>query len=171
MESPSPEIQLIEFLNKLDIAHETYRHPPVFTVEEAQQHRAHMPVGGHSKNLFIRDKKKQYALIIAEENQPINLKKLAETIGLGRVSFAHSERLQAYLGVSPGSVTPFALLNAFTQPAPDQPPIKVVLDAALMRQPLVYFHPLHNAATTAIKPIDLERFISACGFKPTQYTL
>lgn len=171
MESPLAETTLTTFLDALNIAHKTYRHPPVFTVEEAQSARVHMPPGGHSKNLFIRDKKKNYALVIAEESRTINLKDLAEKIDLGRVSFAHADRLLAYLGVTPGSVSPFALLNAFKQPAPDQPTIKVVLDAALMQEPLVYFHPLHNAATTAITPFDLKRFIIACGFEPTEYML
>lgn len=166
MESPALEAELFDFLDALGIAHTTYRHAPVYTVEEAQNERAAMLSGGHSKNLFLRDKRKNYALIVAEENRKIDLKSLAETIGLGRPSFASAERLQAYLGVTPGSVTPFALLNAFTRRAPDHPNIHVVLDEALLAFDIIYFHPLHNSATTAIAPSDLISFIKACGFSP-----
>ena len=165
MESPASETELFTFLDKHQIAYETHRHDPVFTVEEAQAVRAGM-VGGHSKNLFVRDKKKQYALIIAGEDQPVNLKNLAGKIGLGRLSFASAERLAAYLGVTPGSVTPFALLNAHTRVEPNHPDIKVVLDAKLLDHGVVYFHPLHNAATTGISSQDLTKFVRACGFDP-----
>lgn len=167
MESPSPETALFAFLDELGIDHETHRHAPVFTVEEAQAARHALPAGGgHSKNLFVRDKKKNYALVVAEETRPIDLKALAPAIGLSRISFASAERLRSYLGVEPGSVTPFALLHAHRAPAPDQPPIRVILDAAFMAHSEIYFHPLHNAATTSISPDGLTRFIRACGFEP-----
>lgn len=165
MESPASETELFAFLDKHQIAYETHRHDPVFTVEEAQAVRKGM-IGGHSKNLFVRDKKKQYALIIAGEDQPIDLKNLAGKIGLGRLSFANAERLAAYLGVTPGSVTPFALLNAHTRAEPGHPDIKVVLDTKLLDHDVVYFHPLHNAATTGISSQDLVKFVKACGFNP-----
>lgn len=169
MESPLNEQALLGFLDTLGIAHTTYRHKPVFTVEEAQAARQHMPGGnghGHSKNLFVRDKKKNFALVIAEEAAPINLKALAETIDMGRLSFASAERLVRYLGVEPGSVTPFALLHAMKFPADDQPAIQIILDERLMAFDLVYFHPLHNSATTAIRPEDLLKFMRACGADP-----
>lgn len=169
MESPASEHELFKLLDDLLINHTTYRHTPVFTVEEAQAARIEMPDGsahGHSKNLFVRDKKKNYALVVAEENTPIDLKQLAGIIGLNRLSFASAERLEAYLGVKPGSVTPFALLHAHKSPADDQPAIQVVLDKKLMAHELVYFHPLHNAATTAISPKGLLAFLSACAVTP-----
>lgn len=169
MESPASESELFAFFDSHKIAHETYRHDPVFTVEEAQLARSSMPKGpkhGHSKNLFLRDKKKNYALIVASEDQKIDLKSLANTIDMGRLSFASAERLKAYLGVTPGSVTPFALLNAHKTAAPDHPKIKVILDYNLLQHDVMYFHPLHNAATTGVSPQDLVTFIKACGFEP-----
>lgn len=169
MESPLTEQDLFAFLDTLGLQHVTYRHAPVFTVEEAQAARAEMPAGTghrHSKNLFVRDKKKNHALVIAEEKAPINLKELASTIGLGRISFASSERLIRFLGVKPGSVTPFALLHAHKHPAEDQPDIMVVIDEKLLDAELGYFHPLHNEATTAIKGEDLLTFMRACGVEP-----
>lgn len=169
MESPASETELFAFLDKHKIAHETHRHDPVFTVEEAQAARSGMPKAasyGHSKNLFVRDKKKNYALIVASEDQPIDLKTLAGKIEMGRLSFASAERLKAYLGVTPGSVTPFALFNAYTRKAPDHPAIKVILDQKLLRHDTVYFHPLHNAATTGVSSEGLISFIKACGMQP-----
>ena len=169
MESPLTEHDLFAFLDSLGIQHTTYRHPPVFTVEEAQAARAEMPTGDghrHSKNLFVRDKKKNHALVIAEESAPINLKELADKIGLGRISFASSDRLIRFLGVRPGSVTPFALLHAHKHPAEDQPDILVVIDEKLLEAELCYFHPLHNEATTALRGDDLLAFMRACGVEP-----
>lgn len=166
MESHADETRLLGFLDKLGIAHKTYHHTPVFTVEEAQKARSKMPASPghqHSKNLFVRDKKKNYALVVAEEKAPIDLKALADLIGLKRISFASAERLEAYLGVKPGSVTPFAMLNAFENPAEDQPTIRVFIDQTLMAAEFAYFHPLHNTATTAIRPTDLQAFLAACG--------
>ena len=169
MESPATEDMLFQFLDRLGIPYKTYHHPPVFTVEEAQKQRAHMPRGGHSKNLFIRDKKKNYALVVADEGRKIDLKALSEAIGLGRPSFASAERLHMYLGVTPGSVTPFALFNAHMFAKDDHPAITVALDKNLMSHDTVYFHPLHNSATTAVSPANLTAFIKACGFKPMAF--
>ncbi len=169
MESPATESDLFAFLDSLDIPHQTYSHPAVFTVEEAQAIRNRLPNAasmGHSKNLFVRDKKKKHALVVAGEDQTINLKDLSSTIDMGRLSFASPERLMVFLGVEPGSVTPFALFNAYRVHQPDQPVIKVVLDETLMSCNTVCFHPLHNAATTAIAPQNLVKFIKACGFDP-----
>ena len=169
MESPLTEQDLFVFLDSLSINHTTYRHAPVFTVDEAQAARSDMPSGTahrHSKNLFVRDKKKNHALVIAEENTPINLKELADKIGLGRLSFASPDRLIRYLGVRPGSVTPFALLHAHKHPAEDQPDILVVIDEKLLDAELSYFHPLDNSATTAIKGKDLLTFVRACDSEP-----
>jgi len=165
MESPATETELYAFFDKHGIAYKTHRHDPVFTVGEAQAARAGMN-GGHSKNLFVRDKKKNHALIIAHEDQRIDLKGLAAQIGLGRVSFASPDRLMAHLGVAPGSVTPFSLLNAYQRPTPSNREILVIIDKKLLTFERVYFHPLHNAATTSVSPEHLVKFIKACGFEP-----
>jgi len=169
MESPATETELFTFLDKCQIAYKTHRHSPVFTVEEAQSVRAGMPKEtghGHSKNLFVRDKKKNHALIVAAEERNIDLKSMAEKIGMGRLSFASPDRLMAHLGVTPGAVTPFSLLNARQKPNTGGPEIQVVLDESLLKHSQVYFHPLHNAATTAVSPDGLIKFIKVCGFEP-----
>lgn len=169
MESPLDEKALLAFLDMLDIPYTLYRHSPVFTVEEAKAARSGMPRGtghGHSKNLFVRDKKKNHALVIAQETTPIDLKTLATTAGMGRLSFASADRLARYLGVTPGSVTPFAMLHAMQNPADDQPHIQVILDRNLMGYDVVYFHPLHNSATVSLTPDDLLRFLHACEIEP-----
>ncbi len=169
MESPATETELCAFFDKHGIAYKTHRHDPVFTVGEAQAARAGMD-GGHSKNLFVRDKKKNHALIIVHEDQRVDLKSLATKISFGRLSFASPDRLMTYLGVLPGSVTPFSLLNAHRQATPDYKKILVVIDEKLLSYDLVYFHPLHNAATTSVSPKHLVKFISACGFEPAIVT-
>lgn len=169
MESPAIETELYAFFDKHEIVYETHRHDPVFTVDEAQAARAGME-GGHSKNLFVRDKKKNHALIVAHEDQPIDMKNLAAKIGLGRLSFASPERLMTHLGVSPGSVTPFSLFNAHRQATSHERKVHVVIDEKLLSYDLVYFHPLHNAATTSISPEHLIKFIKACSFEPVIVT-
>ncbi len=166
MESPHTEEDLFEFLDSLGIKTETYRHAPVFTVEEAQAERAHMPTGGgHSKNLFVRDKKKRQALVVVDEDRRVDLKALSGALGMGRLSFGSADRLLETLGVIPGSVTPFALVNARVEDGAE-PQLLVALDSAMMAKSPLYYHPLHNAATTAITPGDLVRFIRACGYEP-----
>jgi Ala-tRNA(Pro) deacylase len=154
----SPE-QLLARLAELGIESRTVRHPPVFTVEEAKALRGELP-GGHVKNLFLRDKKGVPWLVVAEEDRRIDLKALAERIGAGKVSFASAERLMRHLGVVPGSVTPFGLINDRGHE------VRVVLDRALLAHDPVNVHPLTNEMTTAIAPGDLLRFIEACGHAP-----
>ena len=168
MESADLENMLFGFLSTLDIQTTTHRHTPVFTVSEAQALRATSSIamdGGHAKTLFLRDKRKQRALVVVDENRQTNLKLLAPKIGLGRVSFGTPDSLQSLLGVTPGSVTPFSLVNAQV-PEGSAPPLVVALDKSLMAQTCLWFHPLHNAATTAIAPDDLMLFIKACGYEP-----
>ena len=161
---PATEETLLAFLNDLGVRARTHYHPAVFTVEEARTNRGALP-GEHCKCLFVRDKKKRQALMVVEEGRPVDLKEAATGLGLGRLSFASPDRLQALLAVSPGSVTPFALINARAAEG-ETPPLTVVLDAHMMAAGLLNYHPLHNAATTAITPQNLLRFIRACGYSP-----
>ncbi|NVJ96527.1 MAG: prolyl-tRNA synthetase associated domain-containing protein [Alphaproteobacteria bacterium] len=166
MESPKTEAALMAFLAEQGIEGTTYYHAPVFTVDEAQKEREGMPAGGgHCKSLFVRDKKKRRALVMVDENRRVDLKALSDKLGMGRLSFSSANSLMEMLGVIPGSVTPFALINAQVHPG-DEPPLLVALDAAMMAKSPLYYHPLHNAATTAITPEDLLRFIKACGYEP-----
>ena len=105
----SPEA-LIAYLDGLGIATTTHTHPPVFTVEEAQALRGTLP-GGHCKNLFLKDKKGRLWLVVALEDSKVDLKTLDKRIGSARLSFGNGDLLWEVMGVRPGSVTPFAVIN------------------------------------------------------------
>jgi Ala-tRNA(Pro) deacylase len=157
--APTTPEQLLARLADLGIPSRTVRHPPVFTVEEAKALRGELP-GGHVKNLFLRNKKGAMWLIVAEEDRRIDLKALGERIGAGKVSFGSADRLMQYLGVAPGSVTPFGLINDKAAE------VQVVIDKALLAHDPINVHPLTNDRTTAIAPKDLLIFIESCGHRP-----
>jgi len=163
---PATEADLLAWLEELGIAVSTHRHPPVFTVEDAKRLRGELP-GGHAKSLLMKDKKGAMALVVVEEDRRLDLRSLAELLSMKRLSFASPERLDATLGVPPGSVTPFALINRRKAPQQEDA-LNVILDAGLMRLDPLNFHPLHNAATTTISTDDLLRFIAACGYEPLE---
>ena len=156
---PAAEGDLFAHLQALGVAVETHRHPPVFTVAEAKALRGALP-GAHTKNLFLKDKKGVLWLVVAREDRVIDLKGLRHKIGAAPLSFAGAETLRARLGVEPGSVTPFALIND-TDAA-----VWVVLDAEMMDAHVLNFHPLTNTATTAITAQGLLAFIRSCGREP-----
>jgi len=147
-------------LDALGIAHKTYDHEPIFTVEQGAHLKAAWP-GGHSKNLFLKDKKGQLVLISAEDETVVPLKQLHHHLDVGRLSFGSAELMEEVLGVTPGAVTIFALMHGGAKRLSH-----VILDAALMACDPVHFHPLENTGTTAITPEDLLRFIADCGFQP-----
>ncbi len=156
---PATRNELFTRLENLGIETETRDHAPVFTVEEARALRGQIP-GGHCKNLFLKDKKGVLWLIVALEDAQIDMKTLPQKIGAARLSFGKPDLLMEVLGVEPGSVTPFALIND------RETRVNVILDAAMMRHDLVSYHPLENTATTTLPPAQLERFIRACGHEP-----
>ena len=158
---PATEQDLFDCLDALGIAHATHRHPPVFTVDESQSLRGVLP-GGHCKSLFLKDKKGVFVLAVVDEARRVDLKALSrsDAVPAGRLSFASEDHVVDKLGVRPGSVTPFALVN---ETARD---VAVVLDAAMMENDPLNYHPLHNEATTAIAPSDLLRFLRHCGVEP-----
>jgi Ala-tRNA(Pro) deacylase len=158
-ELPTTPQQLLAMLGELGIETKTVSHAPVFTVEEAKALRGQLS-GGHIKNLFLRNKKEEMWLVVVEEDRPVDLKRLAEALQAGRFSFGSPERLLRYLGILPGSVTPFAVVND------RENRVQVVLDRGLLDFDLVNCHPLVNDRTTAIKPSDLLRFLEASGHKP-----
>lgn len=161
---PATRDQLLERLHTLGIKVNTVEHAPLFTVEESIDLRGDIP-GIHSKNLFLKCKKGRLWLVVARENAAINLKRLHATIGSGRLSFGKPDLLMEVLGVPPGSVTPFALINDLDLR------VSVVLDIEMMAHELLNFHPLVNNATTAITSADLLKFISDCGHEPTILSL
>lgn len=151
--------RLLAFLHQIGIAHRTLEHEPVFRVEEGLEIKAQLP-GGHTKNLFLKDGKDQLWLISALGETTIDLKRLPAVIGSARLSFGSAELMQAVLGVTPGSVTAFALIND------REHRVRFVADAALMAADPVNFHPLTNAATTAVSQADFRRFLGALGVEP-----
>ncbi len=131
----------------------------MFTVEESQELRETLP-GAHTKNLFLTDKEGNAVLVVAKDETRVDLKLVAKRLGVGRLSFGKAERLMQLLGVTPGSVTPFALLHDRAAG------VRVVVDAALASAAEVNCHPLENTATTRLASVDLFRFIRACGYEP-----
>ena len=157
---PKTPEQLFAALDALGIRHRTITHPPLFTVEQSRALRGQIP-GGHTKNLFLRDKKHALYLVTAEEDAEIELKGLHRLLGAsGRFSFGASELLREVLGVAPGAVTPFGAIND------TEGRVTVVLDAALMRHDTVNCHPLVNTMTTSIAREDLLKFLRATGHEP-----
>jgi Ala-tRNA(Pro) deacylase len=155
----TPE-QLFAALDALGIAHTTVQHPPVFTVEQAGLLRGQIP-GGHTKNLFLRDKKYELYLVVALEDAEIDLKSLHRQLGAtGRFSFGSSDLLREVWGVEPGAVTPFGAIND------TQARVTVVLDAAMMEHATLNYHPLVNTMTTSIKRDDLVKFLQSTGHMP-----
>lgn len=153
------ENRLYALLDEQNIVHETVEHEAVFTVAESQHIKASLP-GGHTKNLFLKDKAGQYVLICAVGDTPIRLNKLHSHIGTKRLSFGREEALLDHLGVKPGSVTLFSVLND------KDGHVRLVIDKALLSYEHVWFHPLRNTASTKIKSSDIIRFAEATGHPP-----
>jgi Ala-tRNA(Pro) deacylase len=146
-------------LAALGIESVTYAHPPVFRVGEDDAFIHHMP-GGHTKNLFLKDKKGGLWLVTALQDTKIDLKWLSDYLRCPRFSFGSAEILLEVLSVTPGSVTPLALMND------TQKRVRPVLDVALMGHEVVNVHPLVNDKTTALKPGDLAFFLQDLGYAP-----
>lgn len=157
---PADRATLFAVLDDLNIAHRTVDHRPVFTVEDGADIKEDLP-GGHTKNLFLKSKKGELVLVCALGETPVRLNRLHGVIGTARLSFGKPELLFAHLGVKPGSVTVFALIN---DPGLA---VRLVLDRALAEADPVNFHPLSNDATTAISNADMRAFIAATGREAT----
>jgi Ala-tRNA(Pro) deacylase len=157
---PATPDDLFGYLDRLGIAHSTVQHAPLFTVEQSQALRGEIP-GAHTKNLFLKDKKGGIFLVTALEDAAIELKSLHNRIGgRGRFSFGSAELMRELLGVEPGSVTPFGVLNDTGNR------VTVVLEAALMANGTVNAHPLTNTMTTTLGSEGLLRFLRATGHEP-----
>jgi Ala-tRNA(Pro) deacylase len=154
----TPEELFAQF-DALGIAHRTYAHPPVFTVAEAAALRGSLP-GGHCKSLFLKDKKGGFWLAVMLEERRIDLQRLAASLAAPRFSFGSATDLQRLLGVEPGSVTPFALVNDAEHR------VTPVLDAGMLRRDPLNYHPLRNDRTTAVSSADLLRLIAISGHAP-----
>lgn len=154
--APATRDDLMRRLDELGIETSTVEHPALFTVEQSKELRGEIP-GAHSKNLFLKCKKGTLWLITALESTQINLKRMHVLLGSGRLSFGKPDLLMEALGVEPGSVTPFSLIND------REKQVNFILDSALMEHELLNFHPLENTATTSISREGLLAFIAGCG--------
>ncbi len=154
------EAPLLARFAELGIEIAMHRHPPLHTVEESRALRGTMP-GSHIKNLFLRDKKRNQWLVTVPEDADVDLKALRHELGAsGNLSFGSAELLGESLGVKPGSVTPFAVMNDTAGI------VTMVLARAVLEAEPVNAHPLHNEATAAIAGDDLLRFLDACDHPP-----
>ena len=156
---PTTPDTLMAALSSLDIGFTTHTHPPLRTVEDAKAFRGDLQ-GSHIKNLYLRDRKKRNFLLVVEEDKAIDLKALPNHIGSDRLSFGSADRLFEMLGVRPGAVSPFTVIND-----PDHK-VHLILDADLVDQPRVFAHPLVNDMTLGVSGSDLIRFFSYTGHHP-----
>jgi Ala-tRNA(Pro) deacylase len=162
---PATPTELFAHLDRLGIAHATVAHAALFTVEQSRALRGQIP-GGHTKNLFLRDKRGEFYLVVALEDAVVALKSLHRSLGAsGRFSFGSPEAMREHLGVEPGSVTPFAAINDTTGR------VRVVLDAAMLTHETLNFHPLTNTMTTSISRAGLLKFLEATGHAPRVETV
>jgi Ala-tRNA(Pro) deacylase len=156
---PATPALLFQRLDALGIDHRTHHHPPLHTVAESMMLRGAL-LGGHCKSLFLQDRKGGLWLAVVLEDRRLDLKALADRLAAPRFSFGSLALLRAVLGVEPGAVTPFALINDTGRR------VNVVLDAGMLARDPLNYHPLVNTATTAISAADLLRFIADCGHRP-----
>jgi Ala-tRNA(Pro) deacylase len=151
--------ELLAFFGEIGVEQTTHDHPAVFRVEEGEEIKARIP-GAHTKNLFLKDAKGQLWLVSAEGHAVIDLKRLHTVIGSARLSFGSAGLMEEVLGVTPGSVTAFALVNDKDRR------VRFVLDRTLAEADLVNFHPLTNTATTTVSREGFRRFLAALGVAP-----
>ncbi len=156
---PATPDELLRRLDDLGLKTRTVAHPAVFTVEQARALRGDLP-GAHSKNLFLKDKKGRLWLVVALADRQIDLKALRHQIGAATLSFGKPDLLLEVLGIEPGSVTPFAVIND------TEKRVQMVLDKAMLELEPLNFHPLTNTATTQISATDLLSFLDALGLQP-----
>jgi Ala-tRNA(Pro) deacylase len=151
--------ELFAFFDQLGIAHSTISHPPFFTVEEGRAWHDKIP-GLHCKNLFLKDRADKVWLAVMPGDKRADLNRLEKRVGAARLSFGKPELLLDVMALTPGSVTPFGLINDNARR------VTVVVDDDLPKSEWVNFHPLHNAASTTLRSADLLRFMRALGYEP-----
>ena len=153
---PTTPDQLMAKFEELDINFSLHHHEAVYTVEESEKVDADIP-GTHCRNLFFRDKKKKNFLLVLQNATNVDVKKLPDILGSGRLSFGSSDRLWEYLGVRPGSVCPFSITNDTDHQ------VTIYLDKSMMETEIVNYHPLLNTMTVGLSPADLIKFIESTG--------
>lgn len=161
---PTTPEALMMALGDAGIEFSVHEHPPLRTVEDSKAFRGDME-GTHVKNLYLRDKRKKNFLVVAQEDTAIDLKTLPDMIGSDRLSFGSADRLFEFLGVRPGAVSPFTLINDSDHR------VRLALDSGLMEAKMLYFHPLVNDLTLGVTPDGLRRFLAITGHDPVMVTL
>ena len=161
---PTAPETLMERLTAAGISFSRHEHPPLRTVEDSKAFRGEME-GTHVKNLYLRDRKKRNFLVVAQEDRDIDLKTLPDKIGSDRLSFGSADRLFEFLGVRPGAVSPFTLIND------PEHHITVALDASLLEAETLFFHPLVNDLTLGVTAEGLRSFLTMSGHDPLVITL
>ena len=146
------EKKLLTLIEEKGLDFKLYTHEPLSTVEESIKYRGKID-GAHSKNLFLKNKKNQFFLFSCIENTNINIKKITKSLALGNISFANEDYLSLYLGVKPGAVTPFGLLNDIENK------VTFYFDSNFLKNQIVNFHPLTNTSTISMKTKDFVNFL------------
>ena len=154
---PLQSDQLLRQLETAGISHHTVDHAPMWTVEDAKSIRAPSPYG-HTKNLFVRNKKGRMWLLTLHENRKVDLKQAAVIVGTNRFSFVSHQRLMQYLGVLPGAVSALSILNDVTRQ------VQFFIDEALMHAPELHLHPLINTRTTSVNRQALLSYLETAGY-------
>ena len=152
---------LLETLKEWSISYNLFEHVPLRTVEDSKKVEGIFIStengGGHVKNLYLRDKKKRNILLVAEQDQAIDLKKLSKNLNFSNLSFGSPERLMQNLGVRPGAVTPLSMINGVNNN------VSLFMDKALKNKTVIYIHPLVNDRTIEMTIENLEKFFSKIG--------
>jgi Ala-tRNA(Pro) deacylase len=164
MEQADAEQPVYATLGQLGIAYTRYAHPPIASAEAGEQYWAGIDAA-HCKNLFMRNQKgTRHYLVILQYQKRADLRAVADQIGDGKLSFGSPERLTKWLGVTPGSVSPFGLIHDGDHA------VRVAIDRDLKAAPKISFHPNVNTATIVLAYADFDRFLKACG-NPVQYVI
>lgn len=151
------ERKVLDVLDRLGVVYVRHEHPPVFTVEDADKHWTALR-GTHCKNLFLRNKKgNHHYLVIAPTSKAVDLRALNRVLDEDRLSFGSPERLKKFLGLEPGSVSPFGLINDAAKE------VRVIVDEDLRASASVGFHPNINTSTLDVSFTDFEKFLAWCG--------
>ena len=158
---PKTVRQLLETLNKIEIVYDTQHHLPMRTVSESKELRGVPKPGAYTKNLFLRNKKGSMWLVTCYEDSDLDLHKVSTQLQSGRLSFGSTARLKQFLGVTPGSVSPFALINDSTLS------VSFVMEKKLLQSKKLHLHPLDNTQTTTISTEDFLRFLAYIQHTPT----
>ncbi len=153
---PTSPQALMDHLRGLGIEFTLSHHKAVFTVAESEAIDKQIE-GTHCRNLFLRDRKKNNFLLVLQNSTKVDIKKLPEVIGSDKLSFGSADRLWEYLGVRPGSVCPYAIIND------NDRNVKILLDKSMMETEIVNYHPLLNTMTIGVRPADLTKFIESTG--------